>query len=195
MKKYTIIHKLLSGDVTTHHETQAEIDQHELDNPLMYEPNCVTEVTDNSMVLKHINVRHKNKETLVETQSDFKSEYAQKKHEEQCPEMYEPTCEYQIRDLTGIVQKQTAVLSRTEVRKKCLLVLDLIAYYNEEAPVETMTAIFSNPSLIAITMALLTGAPKTAKAAILLNGSGLYSAEQVTEIVGQLDAIIASEGV
>lgn len=100
-----------------------------------------------------------------------------------------------ITDVTAVSQKITSVEARTETREKCLKVIDLIALYNETALPETMDSIFSSPSMNKIILTLLTGAPKTAKAAILTMPAGLYSAEQVSEIVGQLDAIIASEGV
>jgi hypothetical protein len=98
-------------------------------------------------------------------------------------------------DVTEKLQKETGVSKRSSVRTKCLAVIDLIAHYNEQADPATMGTIFSSPAMVGITLALLTGAPKTAKDAILLHGSTLYSSDKVAEIVGQLDAIIASEGV
>jgi len=98
-------------------------------------------------------------------------------------------------DVTAVIEKTLAVDNRSKIREKCLKVIDLVAVYNESATPETMATIFSSPAFVGITLALLTGAPNTAKAAIIANGAGLYSAEQVSEIVGQLDAIIASEGV
>lgn len=98
--------------------------------------------------------------------------------------------EIEIKDL-AVIEK------RALVRLECLKVIDAIASINDSsnAPDTTMDAIFSSPTYIAIILALVTGAPKTAKRLILASGTALYSSEQIADIGGQLDAIIASEGV
>lgn len=87
--------------------------------------------------------------------------------------------------------------NRSAIRSECLKVIDYIAGLNDasNASDATMDAIFSSPTYIAIILALVTGAPKTAKRLIMASGTALYSSEQIADIGGQLDAIIASEGV
>lgn len=194
MKKFTITHKLLEGDQVSNFETQTEIDEHKLEHPELYEPNCETVLVDNSLILKDIKVIHTEKLTLKSFQSDFKSEYEYAKHQEAHPELYEPTCLVSVEDVTAQKTHLSKKLSKKEVRLACMDLFDEVAITNESANDAAMDAIFLNPSFMAIVGALVSGAPRTAKRYILSLGPSLYPNEKVTDIVNKLDAIIASEG-
>lgn len=142
-----------------------------------------------------INVKHKNKETLQESQSDFADQAALGLHQAEHPEMYEPTCEVIIQDVTVEVQHKVKKATKKETRLACLELFDDVAIENETADNALMDAIFLNPSFMAIIGALVSGAPKTAKRYVQSLGPSLYSEAKVAEIVAKLDAIItASEG-
>lgn len=94
-------------------------------------------------------------------------------------------------DITVADNAKQKVLSAKEKRELCLDLIDQIAAYNEDnASPEQMGAIFSNTNMVGIVLALLTGAPKTAKAAMIAHGAELYPQEVVDAYVAKLTAII-----
>lgn len=105
---------------------------------------------------------------------------------------FEKAWEVEIVDITNELTKESKIKDRSQIRQNCLRIIDMIATFNELAPSEKMSQIFGTPQMMGITLALLTGAPKTAKSGILALGPSLYSAEQVAEIVAELDKIIGA---
>jgi hypothetical protein len=90
-------------------------------------------------------------------------------------------------DITAAFAHEQAVMSRREEREFCLSILDEIAAYNKEMDIEP-SVLFANPSFQAIAMALLTGAPKTARAVIAAAGPSVYPQSKVDEIVAMITA-------
>lgn len=97
-------------------------------------------------------------------------------------------------DVTALVKEQAEVEDRTKSRLFCVWVIDKIAAYNKKNLSQSQVqAIFTNPTFGAITLALLTGATKTARDLIAQVGPTLYPQPFVTEIVLRFDEQLAKE--
>lgn len=94
----------------------------------------------------------------------------------------------EIVDITADDIQQGKVKSRSEVRFACLKLIDEIASINKDssATEATMDAIFMTPSFQGICLALLTGAPGTAKRLMIANGPSLYPQATVDLFVAKL---------
>jgi hypothetical protein len=96
----------------------------------------------------------------------------------------------EIVDITAELEEQHAVEDRSATRQSCLKVIDFIAAYNKEnATPEQMGQIFSNSAFVGIVLALLTGAPKTAKDLVIAHGASMYPQPMVDKVVAMLAAL------
>lgn len=94
----------------------------------------------------------------------------------------------EIVDITADDIQQNKVKSRAEVRFACLKLVDEIASINKDSGATdvTMDTIFMTPSFQGICLALLTGAPGTAKRLMIANGPSLYPQATVDLFVAKL---------
>lgn len=96
----------------------------------------------------------------------------------------------EVVDISADLQEAVEVDDRGHVRAGCLKIIDFIAAYNKaNATPEQMGQIFSNPNFVGIVLALLTGAPTTAKALVVANGASMYPQEIVDKVVAMLAAL------
>lgn len=96
--------------------------------------------------------------------------------------------EVEIIDVTLENAHQNKIQSRAAIRTKCLMLIDEIASINKDSGATdvTMDTIFMTPSFQGICLALLTGAPGTAKRLMIANGPSLYPQATVDLFVAKL---------
>lgn len=94
----------------------------------------------------------------------------------------------EIVDITLEDTQKNKVQDRASVRAKCLALVDEIASINKDSGATdvTMDTIFMTPSFQGICLALLTGAPGTAKRLMITNGPSLYPQATVDLFVSKL---------
>lgn len=98
-------------------------------------------------------------------------------------------------DVTAEVAQAAKVSKAKEKRAFCLEMIDMIAAYNDEnASSQQMSVIFSNPSFVGCVLALLTGAPKTAKEIMIAHGAEVYPQALVDQFVGKIEIFLAGLG-
>lgn len=105
---------------------------------------------------------------------------------------YHLPVEYTIEqsDVTAEVQHQTDVLTRTQVREGCGLVIDFIADYNKKNLNSAgMQALASQAWFVSASVFLLTGAPAMAQGLIALHGAEVYPQAVVDEVVALLEPL------
>lgn len=106
--------------------------------------------------------------------------------------MYHFAAEYTIEqsDVTAAVQAKADVLSRSQVRIGCELVVDHIADYNKKhLDQAAMNTLFSQSWFGEVALALLLGAPTTAQALIVAHGPSVYPQDAVDEIAALLEPL------
>lgn len=128
----------------------------------------------------------------IKTQSDFNDQVEYDQHKINYPEMYDKEV-YEIEE--SDVTKQVELIDKLSLKKqKRLMLLSLIDYiglYNDKnADNEKMQYFFSQPLCIGLILALITGAPKTAKGILKQLDTSGYPAEFVEDINKRLDEII-----
>lgn len=97
---------------------------------------------------------------------------------------------HDILDITNEVNKKIALITRDQELQACNEVIKLVGLFNKSKPEGTVLTVLQTPQMQAVIFALLTGAPKTAKGAILQMGVGLYTDIELSEVISILDKVI-----
>lgn len=139
-----------------------------------------------------INVKYTEIKSNLKTESDFKNQEEYDQHKIDYPEMYDK--EFFIVDEEDTTKKNELIDKLSMKKQKRLMLSSLIDYiglYNDEnADSEKMQYFFSQPLYVGLILALITGAPKTAKGILKQLDTSGYPAEFVEDVNKRLDEII-----
>jgi hypothetical protein len=99
---------------------------------------------------------------------------------------------YNNPNFTNVVEeKQDALITRDQELEACNAVIKLVGFFNKSKPEGAVLASLQNPQMQSVIMALLTGAPKTAKAAISMVDKSIYDQKEIDEVNSILDRVIS----
>lgn len=119
-------------------------------------------------------------------QSEFSSQAEWELH----PYYNNPNFVNEVVDITEEKTRGVSLDVRESELAACSEVIKLIGVFNKTKAENTVYTIVTTPAMISATLALLTGAPKTAKNLILSLASGLYSESELAQVVEVLDSVI-----
>lgn len=106
------------------------------------------------------------------------------------PVLIPATVSFSQEDVTAEEELRIGLITRHKEIVACEKVIELVGHLNKFKPQGTVTTVLSSPQMQGVIFALLTGAPVTAKAAIISLGTSLYTQEEINQVTAILDEAI-----
>lgn len=133
-----------------------------------------------------IKVIHTNIDSGEKEESNFESQAEFESHQY----FNNPEWSNEVVDITQQVFIGENLKIRENEMAACHEVIKLVGMFNKSKPQGTVLSILTNPSMQSAIMALLTGAPATAKTLIQSVSTELYSQAEKDQVIEVLNSVI-----